>query len=149
MHPPPFPRFCVMLTIIFVALQAVVQDAKAWEDPAPFKGSVLRFHGHTFAEVADSRKIVDFTRPLTIEFWVRLNGERWDYWIAGNRTSEKGDKGIRHVGWAVYIGRASGRIKLNVFGTRLPPVDLTDMPNARRHIAICGDGRLRSRAWVD
>ena len=35
-----------MLTFIFVALQAVGPDAKAWEDPVQFKGSVLRLARH-------------------------------------------------------------------------------------------------------
>lgn len=112
--------------------------------PAPFEGSVLRFYGHTFAEIANSRELVDFTRPLTIECWVRLDGERWNYWIAGNRWFERVGKGIRHLGWAIYVGKSGRGIQLNVYGTGLPAYDLTGKPDAWYHVAICGDGKRLS-----
>jgi hypothetical protein len=103
----------------------------------------LRFGGSDRVELANSRGLIDFTKPFTVETWVRFAPGGSAHWITGDFIIGPNHPEVPSnsvAGWQLFIQQTQNNRHRVAFSTRNGYAsDFPEKENTWHHIAACSD----------
>ncbi len=117
--------------------------------PLPFAPTddnpkAIRFTGTDRITTAEPLTSLDFSRPFTLELWVRFAEGTNAHWLMGDLVLGDAHPDIPRggaAGWQAWIERTTnGRQRFAIATREGLVVEYPDAPGAWRHFAVSGDG---------
>ncbi len=129
-------RYCAAFLLL-----AMLGGSAVAAEPVNFTGHALRLTDVGYVELKDGEKLIDPTKPFTIEMWVRTHPEvsRTKMFEYGTPPPPKGQYFPWNLGWLQYPGKSIAYCQVGPGHTEADGSYLATY--VWNHLAACSDGK--------